>query len=109
MGWSTLEVEDTLMLITRRSFLKSLAALAGISAVPSLGVLLPANTEPVKWIVEENDYNNILGVSARWANGLRNAVMVNWPADEHREFAIESCKQALRQWYVERGTLKKVA
>ena len=98
--------------MNRRSFLKTLCAVAGIAVVPSLGTALPRIAEPVKWIVEEFDCGYSFGVGASWPNGVHHAVAMmgyGHTSGKEREKSIAYCKQALRQWYLEKHTLKKAA
>jgi hypothetical protein len=100
------------MHMTRRTFLKSLAALAGVSVVPAIGVSLPGVQEPVKWTIDEFDWGYSFGVGAKWENGARHAVAcygVGHTKGKERDVLVEHCKQALRQWYYERHIQRKVA
>lgn len=90
--------------MNRRSFLKTLCAAVGVSAIPSIGIALPAVPEP-EWIVALNDFDMELAVAASWgsgANRIRHAVRMPTPERGFREEGVEYCKQALRQWYLER-------
>ena len=95
----------------RRSFLKSLAAITGVSVVPDITFAFPMHAEPAKWIVEYNVYEDLLQVAAQWGNGsslLRHAVSIPMRDGVDQGQAIAYCKQAIRQWYVNRQ-LRKAA
>ena len=103
-------------MMDRRRFLKSLAAVAGITVIPSLGIKLPQYAEPIKWIVEEHNYSFTLAVAGQWGTGsamVRHAVQIdmftamNFGMDKKKSIAY--CKQMLRQWYCERHGLRKAA
>ena len=93
--------------MNRRTFLKAVCAAAGTVAVPALSFKFPANNEPFKWLVEEENYGDSLAVGAEWREGtsvIRRAVAVAMPSKYDRAEAIECCKQAIRQWYAENKT-----
>ena len=91
--------------MTRREFLKSWAAVVGVAAVP--GLTFRFSIPEPQWMVEEFDWGSVLGVGAKWDNGCRRAAsMLISPRTNdkrYRDWAIAQMKQALRQWYVERG------
>ena len=100
----------------RRSFLKALAALAGVAAVPAIGSVVHGSVEPVKWIVQYADYDQLLAVGGQWgegANMVRMAVSIPFRDAAERglshDEAVEHCKQALRQRYAKRGTTVRIA
>jgi hypothetical protein len=97
------------MEMSRRTFLKTLAAAAAVTVVPDLGLAIPQSEEPVKWVVEYENYGTSLGVAGFWQRGsekLWHAVRIDWILDIPERDAIELCKQAIRQWYVETGQFK---
>ena len=81
----------------RRSFLKTLIAAAGVAFVPSIGI---AVHEP-KWMVENVDGGFSFGVGADWGNRRHAVVMMGHKQSPEK---IEYCKQALRQWYLEKSS-----
>ena len=94
--------------MNRRTFLKAACAVAGTGAVPALSFKFQANNEPVKWLIEEEDYSFSLAIGAEWRQGtstIRHAIAVAMPNTKYDlAKVIESCKQALRQWYAENKT-----
>lgn len=94
--------------MNRRSFLKAISAAAGVSFIPDISFAFQKSLEP-EWIVEYENYDMLLAVAARWKHpdgNLLYAVQVPAPEEEDKKFVIESCKQALRQWYKETGFKK---
>ena len=88
--------------MTRRIFLKTIAALAGIAAVPALGHVVNV-PEPV-WVVNNFDLDYSTGVAAKWPDGTRHAVAM-YGIGKPSKKEISYCKQALRQWYKEKHGL----
>jgi len=89
--------------LSRRSFLKLVSAAIGVSIIPDIGVSISA-PEP-RWSVEKFDWGGSFGVGAQWGNGkniVRHAIHMAMPLEPDRERKVDTCKQALRQWYVER-------
>lgn len=95
------------MKLTRRSFLKTMAATLDISHVPSVFSEIKGVPEP-EWIIDEFDWGAQTGVAAQWiVNGekIRNAYLFQSLdiGDRQKQLMIAYSKQALRQWYLERG------
>lgn len=89
--------------VTRRTFLKLLAAAAGVSVVPAVGVMLPMVPEPIEWVIDKFEFDTQLAVGAKWANGVRRAVILpKVVGQQHSVHDVNLGKQALRQWYLER-------
>jgi len=94
------------MMMTRRSFLKTMAATLAISHVPSVLNHSVFGSEP-EWMIEEFDWGSRIGVAAQWiVNGtaIRNAYAFDCIGigDQQKQLMIAYAKQALRQWYLEK-------
>ena len=99
-------------MINRRDFLKLIAISAGVAFVPEIGVTVSQSMEPVRWLVEEFDYGNELGVAAQWRDGpnsIRRRILISNRVID-RDESVTLCKQALRQWYAENhGAARRAA
>lgn len=99
--------------MNRRAFIQSLAASAGLAAVPSFAGISAVH-EPIEFIVRRMNHDSVTAVAAKWMNPhgvlVRKAVRFDDAAAEAAGFSgdemLSAARDVLRAWYRDVGSLK---